>query len=526
MPAPIVAIYRLTCAADEVETLGREIALEQTVEVPESLVTDPRIRDTIVGRVTRIEPTLDQPGRFDVRIEYNADLSAYQIGQTLNLIYGNISLKRNTRLIDLQLPEAFLRRFRGPNFGTEGLRQLVGIAGRPLLATALKPKGSSAEELAAIAGAFAAGGGDIVKDDHNLVEPTFDAFRQRIELCQRAVEEGSRESGRTTLYFPHILGSVGEMERQIEFALRLGIRGILISPLIVGMDVVRHLAEKYPLAIMAHPTFTGAFFHDERHGIEPGLLLGTLFRLIGCDSSIFPNAGGRFTFTPQECRDIAARLRAPLGPLRTAMPAPAGGMRFETIPTMVEQYGADSIFLIGGALLSHSHSLRDSTARFMDRIREYFPEERIAPATPMASACEISSANVVGGILEHLPFQPDFRWGGREPVAYKAEGALPFREVSRIELIGKTGEQTAFDVRYFEIGPGGHSSLEKHVHTHVIIAARGEGVLLSGEQHLPLKMFDIAYVPPLRVHQLRNETNQPFGFFCIVDHDRDRPMAP
>ena len=31
---------------------------------------------------------------------------------------------------------------------------------------------------------------------------------------------------------------------------------------------------------------------------------------------------------------------------------------------------------------------------------------------------------------------------------------------------------------------------------------------------------------PRLAFQLVNEGEEPFGFFCIVDHDRDRPMAP
>jgi hypothetical protein len=30
----------------------------------------------------------------------------------------------------------------------------------------------------------------------------------------------------------------------------------------------------------------------------------------------------------------------------------------------------------------------------------------------------------------------------------------------------------------------------------------------------------------LEKHQFRNESSGPFGFYCIVDHTRDRPMRP
>ena len=74
--------------------------------------------------------------------------------------------------------------------------------------------------------------------------------------------------------------------------------------------------------------------------------------------------------------------------------------------------------------------------------------------------------------------------------------------------------------------PGGYTSREKHVHTHIVIGARGVGKLVLGNQSHELKVNDTAYIGPLQVHQLRNEGSEPFGFFCIVDHVRDRPMAP
>jgi S-methyl-5-thioribulose 1-phosphate isomerase len=530
---PIVATYRLTCAADEVERLSRDIALEQTVEVPESLIVSDQLREAVVGRVTSILPVEGTTKQFDARIEYPADLAASGLSSLLNLIYGNISLKRCTRLRDVCLPAAVLSTYRGPKLGVAGLRRMLDVFGRPLLATALKPRGSSPEQLAARANAFAAGGGDLVKDDHNLVDVHFDDFRRRVELCQQAAVAGSQQTGRTCLYFPNLAAPAGQLERRAEFLVKLGVRGVLISPMLVGLDQVRLLAEKYPLAFLAHPTFAGAYFHDPSHGIEPGLLLGTLFRLAGCDGTIYPNLGGRFSFTADDCRQIAQRALEPLGELHPAWPAPAGGMSFDNIPQMANEHGADAIFLIGGALLEDSNDLRASTARFLAQIVGLYPgcKDSTGEALPRASnelisACELPGPILKSRLLEHIRFLSGFRWDGRAPVAYKASDELLFRDISRTELIGNSGEQTAFDIRYFEVGPGGHSSLEKHLHTHVVIAVRGSGTLLSGDTRVPLQPFDVAYIPPLQVHQLRNESADPFGFFCIVDHDRDRPIAP
>lgn len=526
---PIAVTYRLTCATDEVERLSRDIALEQTVEVPESLIKTESFQHDVLGRVISIHPVEDEVGKFDVRIDYPADLAASGLSSLLNLIYGNISLKQCIRLIDLSLPVEMLSQYRGPKFGVAGLRRMLGVYERPLLATALKPRGSAPEQLAARAKAFAAGGGDLVKDDHNLADHRFEDFCRRTELCQQAVIDGSRESGRRCLYFPNLSAPVGQLERYADFLMSLGVPGVLISPMIVGLDQVRYLAEKYPLAILAHPTFAGAFFHDASHGVEPGLLLGTLFRMAGCDGTIFPNRGGRFSFTSDECRQIAARATESLGRLESIWPAPAGGMSFENIPQMASEHGKDAIFLLGGALLGDSHDLRASTARFLSQIVELFPQSQDAQPsadTEMVSACELPSPKTKMRLMEHLKFLGDFRWDGREPVVYKVSSELPFRDVSRTELIGTTGEQSAFDLRYFEIAPGGYSSREKHLHTHVILAARGSGILISGESQFSLQPFDVAYIPPLQVHQLQNQSSEPFGFFCVVDRDRDRPTKP
>ena len=129
-----------------------------------------------------------------------------------------------------------------------------------------------------------------------------------------------------------------------------------------------------------------------------------------------------------------------------------------------------------------------------------------------------------------LAHRPGFEWSGRPSSPYKdardLAQDLAFKGVRRVELVGRFGEHSRTDLRYFEIEPGGYSSLEKHLHTHIVIGARGRGVLVLGSRRETLAPMDVASIGPLEVHQLRNESSEPFGFFCIVDHDRDRPTAP
>lgn len=81
-----------------------------------------------------------------------------------------------------------------------------------------------------------------------------------------------------------------------------------------------------------------------------------------------------------------------------------------------------------------------------------------------------------------------------------------------------------FELRYFELQPGGYSSLEKHQHVHFIVALRGVGRALVGERVVDLSPFDAVHVPSLTPHRWLNAGEEPFGFLCPVDRERDEPQ--
>ncbi len=118
-----------------------------------------------------------------------------------------------------------------------------------------------------------------------------------------------------------------------------------------------------------------------------------------------------------------------------------------------------------------------------------------------------------------------FRWHGVPQRAYKEAGGGPFRGVLRKTLLGsgEGEEDLTFLTRYFEIAPGGWSTLERHRHPHAVVVLRGRGSLvLDGAEHA-LEPFDCVYVAPGAPHQFRAAAAEPLGFLCVVDRERDRP---
>ncbi len=123
------------------------------------------------------------------------------------------------------------------------------------------------------------------------------------------------------------------------------------------------------------------------------------------------------------------------------------------------------------------------------------------------------------------PCTEPFRWAGIPVTAYQSTPATgaDFSGITRQTLFGHSGETIGFEVRYFEIAPGGWSSLECHEHAHAVIGLRGVGKVLLGDTVQTLGFLDLAYIGANCIHRLVNDGPTPFGFLCIVDAKRDRP---
>jgi quercetin dioxygenase-like cupin family protein len=117
----------------------------------------------------------------------------------------------------------------------------------------------------------------------------------------------------------------------------------------------------------------------------------------------------------------------------------------------------------------------------------------------------------------------DFRWQGVETRAYK-DGEGPYLGVTRQTLFSASGALPA-EWRYFEVAPGGHTTLERHEHVHNVLVLRGSGRALVGERVFEVGLNDLVHVPAMTWHQFR-AGEEPLGFLCLVAGDRDRPILP
>ena len=358
------ATYRLRADPAAIDARARAIAVEQSVEMPLDAIDAPRILAEVVGEVAQI--TDRGGGVFDVRIGLAAETVGQDAGQLLNMLFGNTSLHPDVTLVGIDLPAAMAAGFGGPRLGLAGLRARLGAAGRALTGSALKPQGLPPAALAALAGRFARGGIDLVKDDHGLADQPTAPFAARVPACAEAVRRAAAATGHPTRYAPSLSGHHGQMRAQLLLAREAGVDTVLIAPMIAGFATVRALADAFPdIAFLAHPSLGGAA------RIAPEVLIGTLFPLIGADAVIFPTHGGRFGYTETTCGAIAAAARRPAHGQRPALPVPAGGMTLARIPELLDFYGPETMLLIGGSLLAAGAGLTEATADFVRAVADH-----------------------------------------------------------------------------------------------------------------------------------------------------------
>lgn len=115
-------------------------------------------------------------------------------------------------------------------------------------------------------------------------------------------------------------------------------------------------------------------------------------------------------------------------------------------------------------------------------------------------------------------YKREFDWEGVELGQYPPEKSMKGVTVRR--LIGTRESAPHFALRYFEVEPGGWTSLDQHEYDHGVVIMRGRGQVLLGSEEFDLDFGDVVYVPGNEVHQFRNTGEELFGFFCVVPAQR------
>lgn len=355
-----------------IEFAASQIAAERSIGTWTTIQTmKPRIAKRLAPHVFSIERK--SKNRFLIKIAYPLDL--FEIGnmpQLLSAIAGNIfgmKILDELRLEQVSFPKKYLKGFKGPEYGIQGVREVIKVEKRPLLGTIVKPKvGLNPEEHAQVAKEAWAGGLDIVKDDENLTDMNFNNFKKRIKKTLEKRDMVESLTGEKKIYMPNVTAEPLEMLRRAEFVREQGGEYVMIDVLTAGFGAVQTLRDNAKgLVIHAHRAMHAALTRHSGHGISM-LALAQFLRLIGVDQLHIGTAVGKMSGKKKEVKTIFNEIethafinnemKQDWGNIKPVMAVCSGGLHPLLMPDLVKIFGNDAIFQFGGGCHGHPKGTR------------------------------------------------------------------------------------------------------------------------------------------------------------------------
>ncbi|MDR1966999.1 MAG: hypothetical protein LBQ36_09835, partial [Synergistaceae bacterium] len=261
--------------------LGIEQSCGTWIKVPGET---PEVREKCIARLVgvyeapsyQIEIPEDVRERhFIARIAFPWSNFGPQFAMMLSTVIGNISSSGKVKLLDLEFPKSFLKEFGGPKFGVQGVRDLLGVHGRPLLNNMIKPcTGLSPKATADLAYEAAVGGVDIIKDDELISDPVHCPLVERVKHVMEAMKRADDAKGEKTLYAFNITDRTEKLKENAHKALEAGANTLMVNYNTIGLDATRMLAEDKSInvPILGHSDYTGSVYESPWSGMSAALI--------------------------------------------------------------------------------------------------------------------------------------------------------------------------------------------------------------------------------------------------------------
>jgi ribulose-bisphosphate carboxylase large chain len=295
--------------------------------------------------------------RAEIAVSFPLENVGANLPTLVSTVCGNLyelAELSGIRLLDLELPAEFARRYPGPQFGVTGTRTLVGVLAGPILGTIVKPSvGLSPQQTAELAGTLARAGIDFIKDDELMADPPHSPLQDRVEAVMRVLNAHADRTGKKVMYAFNITDELDAMLRHHDTVLRAGGTCVMVSLNSAGLGAVSHLRRHAALPIHGHRNGWGMLTRHPALGLEFAAYQ-KLWRIAGVDHLHVNGLGNKF-WEPDDSvvRSINA-LRTPLFGGYEALPVLSSGQWGGQAPETFRRTGtADYMYLAGGGIMAH-----------------------------------------------------------------------------------------------------------------------------------------------------------------------------
>ncbi|MBU3940433.1 MAG: type III ribulose-bisphosphate carboxylase [Nanoarchaeota archaeon] len=319
--------------------------------------------------VKRLKPSVFYIKKNTIKIAYPSALFEMgNIPQIMSSVAGNIfgmKMLKTLRLEDIHFPKKIIKSFKGPRFGIEGIRKLLNVKERPLLGTIIKPKiGLNSKQHANLALQSWIGGVDIVKDDENLTNQTFNKFKDRVKLTLKARNKAEIITGERKVYMPNITAETNEMLKRMDYIRSMHGRYAMIDILTTGWSGLQTVRDhSNGLVLHAHRAGHAAFTKGN-NGISM-LTIAKIARLIGVDQIHVGAIFGKMTGSKKEVKHIGEEiedrfvnekphvLAQKWYNIKPTFPVCSGGLHPGLIHPLIDAMGHNVIIQLGGGIHAH-----------------------------------------------------------------------------------------------------------------------------------------------------------------------------
>lgn len=351
----IVCTYELA-GAFPLRDAARIVAAEQTTGTWTEVKTAPKsVEKRLAGRVVSVDDkTSSAKVAFPLEI-FELDNLPGLLAIVAGNFFGIGSLTR-ARWVDVELPRAVVKQYKGPQFGILGMRKLLKTSKsmRPHCGTIVKPKvGLDPKGTAKVAKESALGGLDFIKDDETLTNQAFCPFDERVRHVMEALDQAKAETGHPTLYAANVTASESVMLERADTVKSLGGNCVMIDVLTAGFHALQTLRNHASLnvPIHVHRAFHGAITRSPDYGVNM-IVLSKLVRMLGGDQFHTGAASGKME-RPAELVAILDALRRPWNGTAQCLPVASGGMHPASAEKEAAVFGRDFVLQAGGGVHGH-----------------------------------------------------------------------------------------------------------------------------------------------------------------------------
>ena len=306
----------------------------------------PFIDGSIKGEILSIEE--QDEGTYMVKLSFpatNIDPGLGGISNLWAIVAGEVfSLYfiGGAKFLELELPSSFGQHYKGPQFGIEGIRELLKVKDRPLIGAIIKPNlGLNPERTARVVSILAKAGFDFVKDDEICVNPDLCSLKKRVKLVTQTLDKIQEHSGKKMLYIANVTSDFSTLGKAAEIAISSGANGLMIDPFCIGLSSIDYLKKNFSCPIYVHRVGYGLFCSGNLSISYE--IFTKLFRMLGAD---FSHVGGIWGKSEKAQKKVAryVDILRKLSSIRATWPV-VSGISLENMAEYYDFYGDDTLFL-------------------------------------------------------------------------------------------------------------------------------------------------------------------------------------